>query len=257
MQFDIIDSMNINILPAIDLLDNTVVRLKTGDYNQVTSYGTPLECAKYWQEQGATRLHVVDLNGAKEGKPVNLQAVEDILSVGLEVQYGGGIRTWKDLEDMFRLGVQSCILGTVAINNQELLIQALSIYKERIILGLDARDNKVSINGWLKDSDFTTSQLLRQLVGYGVSRFIYTDINRDGLLNGPDMTGITQLCQDFPNVKCIISGGIGSLDDIKTICEARNKNNLTNIEGIISGKALYEKKLDFKEAQNIVKELIY
>ena len=138
--------MNIKLLPAIDLLDGSVVRLTKGDYNQVTNYGKPLDCAKSWQDQGVTKLHVVDLDGAKVGKPVNLDSIEQILSTGIEIQYGGGIRTWNDLESIFELGVSSCILGTAAVNNQELLIQALNTYKDKIILGLDARDNVLIVS---------------------------------------------------------------------------------------------------------------
>jgi phosphoribosylformimino-5-aminoimidazole carboxamide ribotide isomerase len=239
----------IEIIPSIDLLNGEVVRLKKGDYNQVTSYGSPLDCAKSWLDQGGRRLHVVDLDGAKEGKLVNLYALEQILSTGIEVQFGGGIRSWESLEHLFELGVRLAILGTAAVKDPDLMIRALNVYTNRIILALDSRGGKVSVAGWLEDSEVTIEELLKQLSQYGLSRFIYTDISRDGLLNGPDITGAVNLCKSFPQMKCIISGGVSSIQDLVSIKE--QSIEVPNLDGIISGKALYEKIFSLREALDV------
>lgn len=244
----------IEIIPAIDLLDGRAVRLKKGDYKQVTDYGSPLDAAKYWQDQGAHRIHIVDLNGAKEGKLVHLSHIEQIAeSVDVDIQFGGGIRSWDSLECLFEMGVKLVIMGTAAIKNPDLLIQALNTYKERILLGLDAKDDKISVEGWLEQSTVTTEELLQELSQYGLRRFVYTDISRDGILSGPDLTGVIRLCQKFPKMKCLLSGGISSLDDIKAVHQ--EAHNLDNLEGIISGRALYEKKFILRDALNILHEI--
>jgi len=240
----------IELIPSIDLLDGQVVRLEKGDYGKVTSYGSPLEFAKYWLQEGVSRLHVVDLDGAKEGKLVNIKGLEQILASGIQVQFGGGIRSWDTLEHLFELGVRLAILGTAAVKEPELMIRALNVYKGRIILALDARGQKVSVEGWLEDSEISTEQLLTQLSQFGLMRFIYTDISRDGSLQGPNVTGAIQLCQTFPQMKCILSGGVSSLDDLKSI--KLQSSSAPNLEGIISGKALYEKRFSFKDAQAVL-----
>jgi phosphoribosylformimino-5-aminoimidazole carboxamide ribotide isomerase len=240
----------IELIPAIDLFDGQVVRLLEGDYNKVTSYGSPADTAKYWLDQGAKRLHVVDLNGAKEGKLVNINGLEQILSTGIQVQFGGGIRSWETIEYLFELGVRLAILGTAAVKEPDLMIRALNVYKNRIILALDSRDGKVSVEGWLEDSEITTEELLNQLSHFGLSRFIFTNIKRDGTMQGPDLSGAISLCKAFPHLKCILSGGISSLEDLTSV-----KNQIAeapNLEGIISGKALYEKKFSIAEAYKIL-----
>ncbi|HEY9885891.1 MAG TPA: 1-(5-phosphoribosyl)-5-[(5-phosphoribosylamino)methylideneamino]imidazole-4-carboxamide isomerase [Vampirovibrionales bacterium] len=238
------------LIPAIDLLEGKVVRLKVGDYKQVTEYGEPAEFAKYWLDQGVRRLHVVDLDGAKIGKPVNLKGLEQILSTGIQVQFGGGIRKWESLEELFELGVRHAILGTAAIKEKEFMIRALNIYKERILLSLDSRGGKVSLEGWLEDTNITTFELLEDLQRYGLSRFIYTDITRDGTMNGPDISGAVELCLKFPSMKCIISGGVSSLQDLKDI--KSQSAAIDNLEGIISGRALYEDAFSFADAKEIL-----
>ncbi|MDX1920304.1 MAG: 1-(5-phosphoribosyl)-5-[(5-phosphoribosylamino)methylideneamino]imidazole-4-carboxamide isomerase [Candidatus Caenarcaniphilales bacterium] len=241
----------IELIPAIDLLDGKVVRLKLGDYAEITEYDpSPLNCAKYWQDQGVKRLHVVDLNGAKEGKLINIQGLEQILSTGIQVQFGGGIRSWDSLEHLFELGVRLAILGTAAVKEPDLMIRALNVYKSRIILALDAREGKVSFAGWLEDSPISTEDLLTELKKYGLSRFIYTDILRDGTLKGPDISGAVELCKKFPEMQCILSGGVSSLEDLKSI--KLQSLSAPNLEGIISGKALYEKLFTFKEALEVL-----
>ncbi len=242
----------IEIIPAIDLLDGKVVRLKEGDYKRVTNYGSPLESAKYWLSQGATRLHVVDLDGAKEGKLVNIRGLEEILSTGIQVQFGGGIRSWDTIEYLFELGVRHAILGTAAVKEPDLMIRALNVYKSRIILALDAREGKVSVAGWLEDSEITTEELLQKLGQYGLGRFIYTNIGRDGMMMGPDLSSTVALCKAFPQMKCILSGGISSLDDLRSV--KAQTQEVPNLDGIISGKALYEKKFELSEALKVLAE---
>ena len=139
----------IDLIPSIDILDGRVVRLSKGDYTKVTDYGSPLEWSKYWIDEGVSRIHVVDLDGAKEGKLVNLKTLDEILSSGLQVQFGGGIRSWESLEQLFELGVRLAILGTAAVKEPDLMIRALNTYTNRIILALDAQNGKVSVEGWL------------------------------------------------------------------------------------------------------------
>lgn len=240
----------IDLIPSIDILDGRVVRLSKGDYQKVTDYGSPLEWSKYWVNEGVSRIHVVDLDGAKEGKLVNLKALDEILASGLQVQFGGGIRSWESLEQLFELGVRLAILGTAAVKEPDLMIRALNTYTNRIILALDARNGKVSVEGWLEESELTTEELLNRLSKFGLARFIYTDITKDGLLQGPDLTGAIELCKAFPQMKCILSGGVSSLNDLRSV-----KSQIAetpNLEGIISGKALYEKIFSFGEAQSIL-----
>ncbi|MDJ0625131.1 MAG: 1-(5-phosphoribosyl)-5-[(5-phosphoribosylamino)methylideneamino]imidazole-4-carboxamide isomerase [Candidatus Caenarcaniphilales bacterium] len=240
----------IDLIPAIDLLDNKVVRLKIGDYNQVTEYGSPLECANYWIDQGVKRLHVVDLDGAKVGKLVNIHGLQQILSTGIQVQFGGGVRSWDSIEHLFELGIRLVILGTAAVKDPELMKRALKVYKDRIILALDSREGKVSVEGWLEDSQITIQDLLNRLRAFGLSRFIYTDVTRDGMLKGPDISGAIQLCKSFKEMHCILSGGVSSLEDLQSIRE--QTGDISNLEGIISGKALYEKKFSYKEAIEVL-----
>ena len=240
----------IELIPAIDLLDGKVVRLLEGDYKHSTVYGTPLEVAKYWQAEGAKRLHVVDLDGAKSGKLVNTKGLEEILSTGIQVQFGGGIRSWETLEYLFELGVRLAILGTAAIKEPNLMIRALKYYKGRIISALDTREGKISVEGWQEDSTVTIEELLTQLEQLGLKKFIYTDILRDGTLKGPDVSGVVNLCSKFPQIQCILSGGISSLKDLDSIKEQTKQ--VSNLEGIISGKALYEKRFSLRDAQAIL-----
>jgi phosphoribosylformimino-5-aminoimidazole carboxamide ribotide isomerase len=241
----------IDLIPAIDLLGGKVVRLKLGNYQEVTEYdSSPLDCAKYWINEGVKRLHVVDLDGAKEGKLVNVSGLRQIISTGLEVQFGGGIRSWDALEDLFELGVRYAILGTAAVKEPDLMIRALNVYKNRIILALDTRNGKLSLAGWLEESEKSVHDLLSELQKFGLHRFIYTDITKDGMMQGPDISGGVALCKDFPKLQCILSGGVSSLQDIQSIKD--QSSEIPNLEGIISGKALYEKVFSYRQALEIL-----
>jgi len=240
----------LQLIPAIDLYEDQVVRLVKGDYQQMTLYGQPAESGRYWLKEGADRLHVVDLEGAREGKLINLKALESIISTGVQVQFGGGIRSWQELEELFELGIRWAILGTAAVKDKDLMIRALNTYKERIILALDSKNGRVSVEGWLEDSDLLVTELLAELSKYGLRRFIYTDTSRDGTLQGPNITGAIELCQEFPQMKVIISGGVSSLRDLQVIKEQTRFVN--NLEGIISGKALYEGIFSLQEAVDVL-----
>jgi phosphoribosylformimino-5-aminoimidazole carboxamide ribotide isomerase len=242
----------IELIPAIDLLDNQVVRLLAGDYNQVKRYGDPQEAARRWQELGIRRLHVVDLDGAKAGQLVNVKALESILDTGVEVQFGGGIRSWDSLELLFEMGVRLAILGTAAVKDPELMARALNVYKDRVILALDARDGKVAMEGWLEESSLSTEELLARLRSYGLGRFIYTDVRRDGTMTGPDISGAIRLCKQFTDMRCILSGGISCQGDLESVKRQACEEGIENLEGIISGRALYESKINVSEAIRVL-----
>ncbi len=235
----------IELIPAIDLLEGKVVRLKKGDFEQSRAYGEPGEVAKNWLDQGTTILHVVDLDGAREGRLVNLKALQAILATGLQVQFGGGIRSWETLEHLFELGVRRAILGTAAVKSPEFVQRALAVYKEHIVLGLDSRAGMVSLEGWAEQSELSEQDLLSQLALYGLTNFIYTDIERDGMLTGPNLAGASRLCAQYPTMNCVLSGGVGSLDDLVAI--RTHFANTENLYGVIAGTALYENRFTFQE----------
>ena len=244
-------TIDIEIIPAVDLLGGRVVRLKGGDYSQVTDYGAPGEFAQYWLDQGAKRLHVVDLDGARAGSLVNRQGLEQMVATGIQVQFGGGIRSWPGLEELFELGVRQAILGTAAIKDPELTAAALATYRDRIVLALDSRNGLVSVEGWLEDSAVPLAELLARLHEQGLKRYIYTNIRRDGALQGPDLEGVTKLCQQFPALSCVLSGGISSLADFERIHALAP--SIPNLNGVISGKALYEQKFQYAQALAVLK----
>ncbi|GCE16464.1 1-(5-phosphoribosyl)-5-[(5-phosphoribosylamino)methylideneamino]imidazole-4-carboxamide isomerase [Dictyobacter kobayashii] len=230
------------ILPAIDIKDGRCVRLFQGDYAQVTTYDTdPVQVALRWQEAGAFWLHLVDLDGAKEGYPVNAELIKRIrAATTLHIEVGGGMRTLEHIEQILGLGVDRVILGTVAITNRELLQQALERWGERIVVGLDARDGLVAIAGWLETSQVTAVGLARELSALGVQRFVYTDIARDGALTGPNLKALAEMQQAVGNA-LIASGGVSSLADLQSLAQ-------TGVEGTIVGKAIYTGAVDLATA---------
>lgn len=221
------------ILPAIDIKDGRCVRLFQGDYAQITTYDTdPVQVALRWQEAGASWLHLVDLDGAKEGYPVNAELIKQIrAATTLHIELGGGMRTLEHIEQLLELGVDRVILGTIAITNRQLLQQALGRWGERIVVGLDARDGLVAIAGWLETSQVKAVDLARELSELGVKRFIYTDISRDGALTGPNLGALTEMQQAVSSA-LIASGGVSSLADLQALASS-------GVEGTIVGKAIY------------------
>lgn len=221
------------IFPAIDILDGKCVRLLKGDYAQSTVYGNPLHMALAWEVQGAKWLHVVDLNGARDGKSSHGKLVREIVSqTKLHVQLGGGIRTLSDIKYWLDYGVERVILGTTAVENPEIVAQAIETYgADRIVVALDARGQEVSTRGWFRSSGHTVDALLASLFDVGVRHFIYTDIERDGSLEEPNYRNIRQIKQS-DGVELIASGGISSLEALQQLAQI-------GVSGAIVGKALY------------------
>lgn len=230
------------IIPAIDLKDGRCVRLRQGDMAAETVYSSDVaEVARKWQQSGASLIHVVDLNGAVDGEPKNLRQIQSIMkSVTALVQVGGGIRTLETVRQYLHAGVSRVVLGTAAFTNRMLLDQACREFPQRIVLGLDARDGRVAVKGWTAVSDIKAIDLLKELSGCPIAAVIYTDIARDGMLNGPNLSALSEIVE-FSSFPVIASGGITSLEDLRAIQSIGPK-----IEGAIVGKALYDGKLDLE-----------
>ncbi|MBI3923366.1 MAG: 1-(5-phosphoribosyl)-5-[(5-phosphoribosylamino)methylideneamino]imidazole-4-carboxamide isomerase [Armatimonadetes bacterium] len=233
------------ILPAIDLLGGKCVRLIQGSFDKEIVYDDdPVAVAKRWESMGATHLHVVDLDGAREGRPINDSLVQKIASsVSMVVEIGGGIRTEDDVRRYLEVGVHRVILGTAAVMNRILLRLLLEEHREHLVIGIDAREGKVSISAWQKDTTILATDLATQLVSLGCSRFIFTDISRDGMLTGPNLESLTDFAQ-ATNVPVIASGGVSSLQDLQALKQLES----VGVEGVIIGKALYDGRLDLREA---------
>jgi phosphoribosylformimino-5-aminoimidazole carboxamide ribotide isomerase len=230
------------IIPAIDIKDGRCVRLYQGDFAQMTVYADdPVAVARQWQAQGASRIHVVDLDGARTGRPQNVDAVLAITqAVQIPVQLGGGLRREEDIAAALALGVERVIIGTAAIVETELVARLLERFGERIIIGIDARNGMVATDGWTVTSTIAATDLAGQMVALGARRFIYTDISRDGSLSGPNFTALAELVKpDGPAI--IASGGIANLDHIRQLAQI-------GVEGVIIGKALYTGAIYLPEA---------
>lgn len=240
------------LIPAIDLKDGQCVRLRRGIMEDSTVFSdNPLEMAKQWQSQDCKRLHLVDLNGAFAGTPVNQSIIEAISSEfpELEIQIGGGIRDLKTIENYVNGGVNYVIIGTQAVKDPDFVRQACKEYPEKVMVGLDAKKGKVAINGWAEDSDIDVIELAKQFENDGVTAIIYTDIARDGMMQGVNIESTVALA-DAISIPVIASGGITNLDDIKQLCEVSPHG----ICGAITGRAIYEGTLDFSQAQAWIKQ---
>ena len=235
------------IIPAIDIKDGHCVRLKQGDMQTVTIFSEdPAAMAQHWLEQGATRLHLVDLNGAVAGKPRNELAIREVVSVigeEIPVQLGGGIRDLDTIERYLDDGITYVIIGTAAVKNPGFLHDACYAFPGHIIVGLDAREGKVATDGWSKMTGHDVVDLAKKFEDYGVEAIVYTDIGRDGMLTGVNVEATVRLAREL-KIPVIASGGIASIDDIKELLPYENDG----IIGAIAGRALYEGKLDFKAA---------
>ncbi|MDD5338227.1 MAG: 1-(5-phosphoribosyl)-5-[(5-phosphoribosylamino)methylideneamino]imidazole-4-carboxamide isomerase [Dehalococcoidales bacterium] len=229
-------------MPSIDIRDGRCVRLFQGDYRQETVFSDdPLDVALKWQSLGAPRLHVVDLDGAASGEIINLDIIRDITSAMLiPVQVGGGIRSIETIETLLKTGVDRVVLGTVAIEDPQLVKDACLRYQESIIVSIDARNNMVATRGWVQDTGTTAIELANVMARNGVRRFIYTDIERDGTLTEPNFTAISGLIDEI-HLPVIAAGGITSLDHLVVLQKI-------GAEGAIIGKALYTEDIDLKEA---------
>ena len=242
------------LIPAIDLKDGQCVRLKQGDMDQSTVFSDdPAAMARHWVEQGARRLHVVDLNGAFAGKPRNEAAIRSILrEVGdeVDVQLGGGIRDLDTIERYLDAGLRYVIIGTAAVKNPGFLQDACTAFGGHIIVGLDAKDGKVATDGWSKLTGHEVVDLALKFQDWGVESIIYTDIGRDGMLSGINMDATVKLAQAL-SIPVIASGGLSNMADIDALCAAESEG----VEGVIAGRAIYSGDLDFAAAQARADEL--
>ena len=225
------------IFPAIDIKDKKCVRLIKGDFDNKTEYETsPIDQAKKYKDHGFINLHIVDLDGALSGETVNLDVIEEIVSkFDLKIEIGGGVRTFESIQKYIDSGAEKVILGSAAIKDKNFLKEACLKFPNKIALGLDAKDGYLSVSGWTENSNQLTIDFLKEVNNFGVSRLIYTDINKDGTKSSPNFEE-TEKIAEISNCPVIISGGVSSIDDVK---KAKNLNN-KKIEGIIVGKAIYD-----------------
>ena len=232
----------IELIPAIDIINGQCVRLTKGDYDQKTIYGDPLQMAKDFERIGYRRLHVVDLDGAKSHHIVNVQVLRSISSqTRLTIDFGGGIKTESDIEAAFESGAAMVTIGSIAVTNPELFIAWLEKYgAERIILGADVRNGKVSINGWKEDSTEDLQPFLEKYIEAGVKNVLCTEISKDGTLQGPAIDLYKQIMAAYPHLHLIASGGLSCMDDIKNLDKA-------GIPAVVFGKAIYEGRIDLRE----------
>lgn len=237
------------IIPAIDILGGQCVRLYQGDYGQVQTFDeNPVSVAQRWVEEGATRLHLVDLDGAKAGKPMNLAAISAIAqAVHVPVQVGGGLRDRQSVVDLLNLGVQRVILGTVAVEQPDLVKQLGQEFPGQIVVGIDARNGKVATRGWLETSEVMATDLAQQMAEAGVAAIIYTDIHRDGTLQGPNLEALRELA-DAINIPVIASGGVSSITDLFNLLALEP----LGVTGAIVGRAIYTGEVVLKEALRAV-----
>ena len=233
------------IIPAIDLLDGACVRLHQGDYEQVTRFSDdPVAQALSWQNQGATRLHLVDLDGAKRGEPVNDAAIRAITAaLDIPVQLGGGVRSVERAHDLLSCGLDRVILGTVAIEQPELVSQLAQRYPNQIVVGIDAKEGKVATRGWLEQSDVLATDLARRFSDAGIAAIITTDIATDGTLAGPNLTALREMAE-ASSVPVIASGGIGCMGDLLSLLPLE----ALGVTGVIVGRALYDGRVELAEA---------
>ncbi|MGE5240699.1 MAG: 1-(5-phosphoribosyl)-5-[(5-phosphoribosylamino)methylideneamino]imidazole-4-carboxamide isomerase [Bacteroidota bacterium] len=241
------------IIPAIDIKDGKCVRLRQGRMDDVTVFSDhPLEAAQRWVKAGARRLHLVDLNGARSGKPVNAEVIREIVAAFPEVpvQVGGGIRDEDTIQTYIDMGVRYVILGTKAVNAPHFVSDVCAEFPGHIIVGLDARDGKVAIDGWSKLSGHDVVDLAKKYQDDGVDAIVYTDIGRDGMMTGVNVEATVKLASAI-SIPVIASGGITNLEDIRRLCAVGD----AGIVGAITGRAIYEGTLDFAAAQKLADEL--
>ncbi len=232
------------IYPAIDLLNKKCVRLTKGNYDLVTVYSdNPMSFAREWDKAGAQYLHIVDLDGARDGNAINLPIIKQIVSeVNIPIQTGGGIRSLKRIKELLNCGVSRVIIGTKAVKDQTFVKQAIALYGEKIVIGIDAKDGYVAIDGWKVTSNFKAIEFAKMMEEIGVKTIIYTDIARDGMMLGPNIKAMKEMV-DSTNMKIIASGGVSKRSDLDELVP-------TNVQGVIIGKALYEKTIKLNEVSN-------
>ena len=236
------------VFPAVDIQDGKAVRLRRGDFDDVTVFSDdPVELARFWQSQGAEALHVIDLDAARTGELTNFKIVEDIVrTLEIPVQYGGGIRTPKSLAYVAGIGVHWVVMGTAAVTALDLLDDAVDWLGERLVVGLDCTDGMVATHGWQQRSQMSAVRMVKELAGHGVQRVVYTDTARDGMLGGPNLPGLKDLA-DVSEPEIILSGGVGLLDDLRRL----KKLGADKVVGVIVGRALYEHAFTLPEAMAV------
>ena len=237
------------IFPAIDIKDGVCVRLKKGDYRQITTYeNTPIDQATKYFENGFNNIHIVDIDGALHGRPVNSILIKEIIKkVKVKIQIGGGIRTIEDISRWIEMGIDRVVMGTAAVENLELLEMACNKFKNKIAVSLDAKDGLIALSGWKKQTNISVIDFIKKIQNFGVSRIIYTDINRDGTKQGPNIKDTVELSSKT-KIPLVISGGVSSLDDIKKIKSLSN----SNIEGGIIGKAIYDGDIKINDLAKLI-----
>lgn len=237
------------LFPAIDLKDGKCVRLKQGEMDKVTVFNKdPVGQALVFQSQGVKWLHVVDLDGAVKGKPVNLKEVVAIRrAVEMSIQLGGGIRDMATAESWIKIDINRIVLGTAALRNPEFVKEACREFPGKVAVGIDAKDGMVAVQGWSETSDMRVIDLAKKFEDVGVSAIIYTNINRDGMMQGPDVAGIKELAENV-YVPVIASGGVSSINDLKMLKAVKD----VNIEGVICGRAIYEGEIKVEEALKVL-----
>lgn len=242
------------LIPAIDLKEGRCVRLKQGLMNEATVFSEePGKMARHWLEQGAERLHLVDLNGAFAGKPVNDSAIREIIreiNGAIPIQIGGGIRRLETIEQYLDNGISAVIIGTAAVKTPGFLHEACDAFLGHIIVGLDAKDGKVAVDGWSKITGHEVVDLATRFQDYGVEAVVYTDIGRDGMLTGINIAATVELARAL-TIPVIASGGLHTLEDLRALCAVEHEG----IMGVITGRAIYEGTLNFVEAQTLAKSL--
>jgi len=234
------------VFPAIDIQGGKAVRLRRGDFADVTVFSDdPVELARHWQEEGAEALHVVDLDAARSGELTNFALVERIVkAVDVPVQYGGGIRDEKSLAYMAGIGVHWVVMGTAAVTALDLLDRAVAWLGERLVVGLDCTDGMVATHGWQQRTEMSAIRFAKLIAGHGVKRVVYTDTARDGMLGGPNLIGLRDLAEACP-LEIVLSGGVALLDDLRRL----RALGAPNVVGVVIGRALYEKAFTLAEAK--------
>ena len=233
------------VFPAVDIQGGKAVRLRRGDFDDATVFGDdPVALARYWQDQGAEALHVIDLDAARTGELMNFAILERIVkSLDIPVQYGGGIRSAKNLALVAGIGVHWVVMGTAAVTALDLLDDSLKWLGERLVVGLDCSDGMVTTHGWQQRSQMSAIHFSKILAEHGVKRLVYTDTARDGMLGGPNLVGLRDLAE-VTSLELVLSGGIGLLDDLRRL----KKLDLPNVVGVILGRSLYEKAFALPDA---------
>jgi len=237
------------IFPAIDIKDGVCVRLIKGDYRQITTYeNTPIDQATTYFKNGFDNVHIVDIDGALHGRPVNSILIKEIIKkVKSRIQIGGGIRTIDDINNWIKMGVDKVVMGTAAVENTDLLKTACDKFKNKIAVALDVKDGLIALSGWKKQTNISAIDYIREIQNFGVSRIVYTDINKDGTKKGPNIKDTVELSSKV-KIPLVISGGVSSIEDIKKI---KSLNN-SNIEGVIVGKSIYDGDIKISDLAELI-----